>query len=224
MIAVSVNARVDNNNRIVKTMERQHNTLYPTSTLTMSPIKFSTRKVWKALLLLITSKPSGPDGIPAIVLKSCAPELAPVLNRLFQFSYNLDIFPSSWKLTHVFHIPKRGDKSDPSNYHPIAVTSLISNTMETIVTKQLLAFLETNSHLSDYKYGFRQVRSTGDVLAYAVHAWSSDLESYGESRVISLDISKAFVRVWHKGLLATLPMFGLNHTLITWISSILSDR
>ena len=198
--------------------------LYPTSTLAMSPIKFSTRKVRKALLQLNTSKSSGPDGIPAIVLKSCAPELAPALNKLFQLSYNLGIFPSSWKLAHVFPISKKGDKSDPSNYRPIAITSLISKTMETIVTKQLLAFLETNNLLSDHQYGFRQARSTGDLLAYAVHAWSSALESYGESRVISLDISKAFDRVWHKGLLAKLPMFGLHHTLITWISSFLSDR
>ena len=139
-------------------------------------------------------------------------------------SYNLGIFPSSWKLAHIFPIPKNGDKSDPSNYRPIAITSLISKTMETIITKQLLAFLETNSLLSNHQYGFRQARSTGDLLAYAVHAWSSALESYGESRVISLDISKAFDRVWHKGLLAKLPMYGLHHTLIKWISSFLSGR
>ena len=172
--------------------------LYPTSTLTMFPIKFSTHKVRKTLHQLNKSKSSGPDGIPAIVLKSCAPELAPVLNKLFQLSYNLGIFTSSWKLTHVFPVPKKGDKSDPSNYHPIAITSLVSKTMETIITKQLLAFLETNNLLSDHRYGLRQARSTGDLLAYGVHAWSSTLESYGESRVISLHISKAFDRVWHK--------------------------
>ena len=96
--------------------------------------------------------------------------------------------------------------------------------METIITKQLLAFLETNNLHSDHQYGFRQARSTSDFLAYAVHAWSSVLKSYGESRVISLDISNAFDCVWHKGLLAKLPMFGLHHTLIEWISSFLSDR
>ena len=68
--------------------------------------------------------------------------------------------------------------------------------------------------LSDHQYGFRKARSTGDLLAYAVHVWSSALESCGERKVISLDISKAFDRVWHKGLLAKLPMFGLNQTLI----------
>jgi len=42
--------------------------------------------------------------------------------------------------------------------------------------------------------------------------------------VIYLDISKAFDRVWHKGLLAKLPIFGLQPTLITWITNCLSGR
>ena len=96
--------------------------------------------------------------------------------------------------------------------------------METVITKQLFAFLESNNFLSDHQYGFRKVRSTGDLLDYAVHVWSSALESYGENRVISLYISKAFDRVWHKGLLAKLTMFGLHHTLIEWIASFLSNR
>ena len=197
---------------------------FPRSKFTMLPIKFSTRKVRQTLLQLDTSKSKGPDGIPAIVLKTCAPELAPILNKLFQLSYTLGTFPTSWKLARVFPIPKKGDKSNPLNYRPIAITSLISKTMETIITKQLLAFLETNNLLSGHQYGFRKARSTGDLLAYAVHVWSSTLESCGESRVISLGISKAFDRVWHKGLLARLPMFGLHHTLINWIGSFLSDR
>ena len=119
---------------------------------------------------------------------------------------------------------EQGDKSNPLNYRPIAITSLNSTTMETIITKKLLTFLEANSFLSDHRYGFRKARSTGDLLAYAVHVWSSALEACGESRVISLDISKAFNRVWHRGLLAKLPMFGINQTLINWIDSFLSDR
>ena len=80
---------------------------YPSSTITTPPIKFSTRNVRKALLQLYISKSKGPDGIPAIVLKSCASEFAPVLKKLFQLSYNLGIFPSSWKLALVFPIPKK---------------------------------------------------------------------------------------------------------------------
>jgi len=64
-----------------------------------------------------------------------------------------------------------------------------------------------------------QANSTSDLLAYATYTWSSALESYGESRIVSHDIYKAFDCIWHKGLLAKLPLFGLHHTLITWIAS-----
>ena len=113
----------------------------------MSPIKFSALRVQKILLQLNTSKSKGPDGISAIVLKSCALELAPVLNKLFQLSYTLAIFPSSWKFSQIFPIPKKGDKTDASNYRPVAITSFISKIMKTIITKQLFAFFETNNLL-----------------------------------------------------------------------------
>ena len=96
--------------------------------------------------------------------------------------------------------------------------------METIITNEQLAFLETNNFPSDHQYGFRPAISTGDLLVYAVHIWTSNLESYVRSKVISLDISKAFDRNWYKGLLAKLPMFGLHHILIKWIGSLPSDR
>ena len=88
---------------------------FPPSKFTMSPIKLSTRKVRQALLQLDTSKSKGPDGIPAIVLQTCAPELAPILNKLFQLCYTLGTFPTSWKQAHVFPIAKK-------------VTSLIHST------------------------------------------------------------------------------------------------
>ena len=154
---------------------------FPPSKFTMSPIKLSTQKVRQTLLQLDTSKSKGPDDIPAMVLKTCAPELAPIFDKLFQLSYTLGTVPTSWKQAHVFPIPKKGDKSNPLNYRPITITALISRTMETIITKQPLTFLETNNLLSDHQYGFRKAWSTGDLLAYAVHVWSAALESCGES-------------------------------------------
>ena len=48
--------------------------------------------MYLVLLQLDTSKSKGPDGISAIVLKTCAPELASILNKLFQLSYTLGQF------------------------------------------------------------------------------------------------------------------------------------
>ena len=75
--------------------------------------------------------------------------------------------------------------------------------------KQLLSFLETNHLLSDHQYGFRKARSTCDLPFGNLHVWSIAIDPQGESRVISLDIPKAFEGVWHKGVPAKLSMFVL---------------
>ena len=148
------------------------------------------------------------------------------------FLTNYSSFPTLFT-----HFPPRGNKHT-SILSQKKATSLIHSTIVPLqslhsslklwrpssLSNFLKSILETNNLLSDHQYGFRKARSTGDLLAYAVHVWSSTLESSGESRVISLDISNAFDRIWHKGLLAKLPMFGLHHTLINWIGSFLSDR
>ena len=84
--------------------------------------------------------------------------------------------------------------------------------------------LESHHLLSDHQYGFRKARSTGDLLSYLTHTWSSSLRDFGESHVVALDISKAFDRVWHKALLAKLPFYGFTPSLCNLISSYLSNR
>ena len=188
-----------------------------------SPI-FSVRRVRRALRSLKTNKAYGPDGIPPRILKEFAEELAPVLCRLFRLILKTSSYPSSWKHTLVQPVPKKGDRSDPSNYRPIALTSVIAKVFETILNSHLLKHLEKNHLLSDHQYGFRKARSTGDLLSYVTHRWSSTLKAFGESYVVALDISKAFDRVWHKALLAKLPAFGFTPSLCNLISSFLSNR
>ncbi|XP_045500068.1 uncharacterized protein LOC123697570 [Colias croceus] len=92
----------------------------------MADIRFTQRAVRNALFSLDIHKSTGPDGVSPIVLRTCAPELAPVVTRLFRLSYAKGIVPNSWKTALVHPIPKKGDRSNPSNYRPIAITSLLS--------------------------------------------------------------------------------------------------
>ena len=184
----------------------------------------SSRSVQKALLSLETSKAYGPDGIPPRVLKECAHQLAPVIARLFRLCLTTCTFPSSWKHALVQPIPKKGNRSDPSNYRPIALTSSISKVFESLLNSHFLKHLESHSLLSDHQYGFRKARSTGDILSYLTHVWSSSLRDFGESFIVALDISKAFDRVWHKSLISKLPSFGFSPSLCKLIFSFLSDR
>ncbi|CAG4965933.1 unnamed protein product [Parnassius apollo] len=61
----------------------------------MQDVLFTQRSVRRALLSL--DKLSGPDGVPHILLKTCAPELTPVLTRLFRYSNSLGVVQKSWK-------------------------------------------------------------------------------------------------------------------------------
>ena len=83
--------------------------------------------------------------------------------------------------------------------------------------------LESNNLLSDHQFCFRKARSTGDLLSYLTHVWSSSLRNFGESFVVALDISKAFDRVWHKALLAKLPAYGSTPSFCKLISNFLSN-
>ena len=45
-----------------------------------------------------------------------------------------------------------------------------------------------------------------------------------EVRAVFCDISKAFGRVWHRGLLHKLESIGVSESLLSWFQSYLSDR
>ena len=55
----------------------------------MPPFIISTGVVLKILRALDINKACGSDEIPPIVLKNCAPELAPILAKLFKLSLDL---------------------------------------------------------------------------------------------------------------------------------------
>ena len=187
-------------------------------------IIISARKVRRVLRSLKTDKASGPDGIPPRFLKEFADELAPVLCCLFRLLLISCNYPSSWKHALVQPVPKKGDCSNPSNYCPIPLTSAVAKVFETLLNSHFIKHLESNNLLSDHQYGFHKARSTGDLLSYLTHDWSSSLRNFGESFVIALDISKAFDRVWHKALLAKLPAYCFTPSFCKLVSSFLSNR
>ena len=82
---------------------------------------------------LAPDKATGPDHIPSRVLKECSAELASPLSRLFKLCFDNGVFPSSRKTVNVVPIHKRDSKSDPIQYRPISLLSIISKLMESAV-------------------------------------------------------------------------------------------
>ena len=84
--------------------------------------------------------------------------------------------------------------------------------------------LSAHKPLSDCQYGFRKGRSTGDLFAFLTESWSSPFRNFDETFAVSLEILKAFDRVWHKSFISELPSHWFYPSLYIFISSFLSDR
>nr|CAH7724573.1 unnamed protein product [Callosobruchus chinensis] len=188
----------------------------------MSEITFRTKAIRKMLQSLDINKATGPDMISTVVPKKCAPELAPILTRLFCMSYSSGVFPKDWKSACIQSVPKKGSKDDPSNYRPVALLSVISKVVEKCVNQVLMKFVELNQLINNRQHGFRHQRSTGDLLAYVTHVWNKFIHSFGEAHVVALYISKAFGQLWHASLLNKLPSYGLPVKLCDWSADFLS--
>ena len=117
-------------------------------------VSFSTDGILKLIKSLNINKASGPDNISARVLTICAEEIAPILMILFTQSFNSGELPNDWLTANITPAFKKGDKSNPSNYRPISLTSLCCKLMEHILCHNIMNYLESNHILNDYQYGF----------------------------------------------------------------------
>ena len=163
--------------------------------------------------------------IPVVVLKNLIAEVAPILSKLFNRCLHQSVFPNSWKSSSVCPVIKNsGERCDFSKYRPISLLPIISKVFESLINNHIITHLEKFSRLSDVQYGFRSSRSTADILTVITDPIVRSLDSSFETRTIALNISKAFDKVWHKGLLLKLKSYGISGRILSILKSFLTNR
>ena len=70
----------------------------------------------------------------------------------------------------------------------------------------------------------RSSRSTADLLTVVSDRIARAFNRSGATRAVALDISKAFDRVWHAGLLHKLKSYGISGQIFGLISSFHRNR
>ena len=181
--------------------------------------------ICKIISTLDLNKATGPDGIPNIIIKSCADALCTPLAIIFRASLERGIFPKKWKTANVTPIfKKKGDRTDPCNYRPISVLCNFSKIMERLVNDHLLNYLEQFELLNSNNSGFKKGDSATSQLLYITNKIQRGFEDNLDSMVVFLDVKAAFDRVWHEGLIYKLSCLGVKGQMLSWISNYLQDR
>ena len=180
----------------------------------MKRISVTSDGVLKLLQSLNTKKATGPDLIPARILKDLAVEIAPILRCIFQQSLDTGCIPATWRNANITPIFKKGDRSQAVNYRPVSIISICSEVVEHIIFSQVMDHYDHYKVLSDVQHGFCPQRSCETQLLITTQDLTKELDNRGEVDAIVLDFSKAFDRVPHQRLLLKLHHYGIRGPLL----------
>ena len=107
--------------------------------LKLHDISITPKMVKKVITNLDSSKASGPDCIPVVILKNCEPAFSCILVKLFNKCLKESGFPDCWKVP-VFK--NLGERSAAKNYRPVSLLFVVSKVFEKLVNNRIVYHLE----------------------------------------------------------------------------------
>ena len=174
--------------------------------LKLHNISITPKIVKKVIVNLDSSKASGPDCIPVVVLKNCEPKLSNIQAEIFNMCLKGSCFPDCWKILLVVPVFKNvGERSTAKNYRHVSLLSVVSKVFQKLVHNRIIDHLEKCGFFY-FKYGFRSSQSTADLLTAASDRTARVFNRSRATRVAALDIFKAFDRALHVGFFTNLSL------------------
>ena len=158
------------------------------------------------------------------MLKLCGESIYKPLNLIFKSCLETGQFPSDWKKANVVPVFKKGDKQLLKNYRPISLLPIIGKIFERLLYNQMFEFFIRNDLISQNQSGFKPGDSCINQLLAITHEIYKSFDACLDVRAVFLDISKAFDKVWHQGLLYKLKQNGISGNLLETLTDFLKDR
>ena len=194
--------------------------------LRLDSIVFDESKILALIRALNVNKAHGHDDVSIRMIKICDDSIVKPLIKVFQASLNSHRFPKTWKKANVVPVFKKGDKSVVKNYRPVSLLPIFGKIYEKCIYDTLYNYFDGNNLFSSCQSGFRKGDSCISQLLSITHDIFKGFDATPslDTRGVFLDISKAFDRVWHEGLIFKLKSYGISGSLLKLMQDFLSGR
>ena len=167
-----------------------------------TPLRFEVRDVEKAIFELNPKKAPGIDKISNKMLLELPRMAVRIILFIFNAMLRLEHYPSNWKVSLVKMIPKPGkDHSKVESYRPISLLSNMSKLFEKLLMEKLTIAVNQSDIIPAHQFGFRRRHSTIEQVHRLVSVVRKTFEEKKYCSALFIDVSQAFDKVWHAGLL-----------------------
>ena len=172
------------------------------------------------------------------------------LFKIFKNCLKCGIFPDGWKKGNIVPIFKKEDKRNIKNYRPVSLLPIRSKIFERIIYNSMLNYFLDDNLISPKQFGFRPADSCLNQLSQSLDINLISPKQFGfrpadscvnqllsitrdifisfdnglEVRGVFLDISKAFDKVWHDGLIYKLKQNEIKDKLLCPLIDFLKNR
>ena len=187
-------------------------------------LRLRVRHVLKILENLDESSGTGPDLLPARILKRMASALALPVTLLARKLLRDRRWPACWREHWIHAIFKKGERALGKNYRGVHLTPQLPKVVERAIATLFVPWMEANGAFGPHQYAYTKGMGYKDTLAVNVCNWILLLELGFLVGVYCSDVSGAFDRVSRDRLLDKLVTLGLHEDVLGFLASWLEDR
>ena len=122
-------------------------------------------------MAVLDDSSTGPDLLPARILKRCAVQLAKPLQSLLQRMLETKSWPESWREHWVVPIYKKKAVFAASNYRGIHLTAQLSKVAERLLLPLIEPHISRTVAFGPNQFAYTKCRGARDALAYLTMSW-----------------------------------------------------
>ena len=175
-------------------------------------------EVEAAVKALKMGKSAGVDNIPAELVQAGGEAMIDFLTAICNKIWSTEEWLTTWTQSLVITLPKKCNLQLCQNYRTINLISHPSKAMLKIILNRLQP--QAEEIIAEEQAGFRAGRSTTEQIFNLRILCEKYLLHQQNLYHVFIDFKKAFDRVWHEALWATMRKYNINASIIRAIENL----